>query len=618
MSRHKFIASLLWAVSLFTCAWAIYIQSPDAALYQRGEELAKVKTSLEQVAGAMNQATSEQRIVEQAAKNLDGIVEGSTLIESRALHIAAFFSLLTFGLGCLNVFSRGPGKAAVVRRSETEAQPSPFDQESIQSALAHTIEELDLLKLKLKATAPRDRLASDRSNSFVPSDEILAIESQLIFMKSQAQALAEQNAACLESVRKLSTEADDATNFAAASRLEWNALSIRLNQFKESQGKVRGEVDAMKKSQDSVQELLRKSLEFSADHTQQTERAKDDAHRMNEVSRSTTETFDKLIQAIGETSGDVSLANKLIKALAERASEIVNIIDVIDDIAEQTNQLALNASIEAARAGEQGKGFAVVAAEVRNLAVRSSTATRSITELLETIQAEADQASSCLEKTNNSVVIAQGRIVDVDKHCREASQLSRQIVGAVSEMIRITGEHVVDVQNTEKLGHDVSRMTEKILRRLDEVDEIAAQMQTESNQLAVQTDRISRLMSRQYFAIQYAERLTQAQQEGLKVMTDQGTQTIAKAQSLRTLFENQPGGLASAGSELSVPAMTEAMTHIVEYCQTNLDIIRGRSLTVGEKAAANARDRSNGDNIMLEASQTETDVEINAPIQKAG
>lgn len=124
---------------------------------------------------------------------------------------------------------------------------------------------------------------------------------------------------------------------------------------------------------------------------------------ISEVSQSSHLLLSQLGNEMIGCKDDVGSAAKLVHMLSQKAEEIVNIIDVIDDIAEQTNLLALNASIEAARAGEQGQGFAVVAEEVRKLAARSSTATKSITDLLVTIQSEAEHASQLLNKGDHSV-----------------------------------------------------------------------------------------------------------------------------------------------------------------------------------------------------------------------
>ena len=140
------------------------------------------------------------------------------------------------------------------------------------------------------------------------------------------------------------------------------------------------------------------------------------------------------VSSIEESRENVAEAAKLVKGLSQRAEAIVNIIDVIDDIAEQTNQLALNASIEAARAGEQGQGFAVVAGEVRNLAARSSSSTKSITDLLITIQEEADQASSQLESSSRSVDIAYSKVNDFGISYREAVSSSRYGLMELSQL----------------------------------------------------------------------------------------------------------------------------------------------------------------------------------------
>jgi methyl-accepting chemotaxis protein len=94
----------------------------------------------------------------------------------------------------------------------------------------------------------------------------------------------------------------------------------------------------------------------------------------------------------------IDSTTRKIKTLGEKSLEVNAIVEMVDDIAAQTNMLALNAAIEASRAGEQGKGFAVVADEVRKLAERSSNATRAIGAFIESIQVEMDEAARAMEE----------------------------------------------------------------------------------------------------------------------------------------------------------------------------------------------------------------------------
>ncbi|MDQ9945605.1 methyl-accepting chemotaxis protein, partial [Acinetobacter baumannii] len=109
------------------------------------------------------------------------------------------------------------------------------------------------------------------------------------------------------------------------------------------------------------------------------------------------EGMDTIREQIQETS-------KRIKRLGESSQEIGNIVSLINDIADQTNILALNAAIQASMAGEAGRGFAVVADEVQRLAERSASATKQIETLVKTIQTDTNEAVISMEQTTTEVV----------------------------------------------------------------------------------------------------------------------------------------------------------------------------------------------------------------------
>ena len=134
----------------------------------------------------------------------------------------------------------------------------------------------------------------------------------------------------------------------------------------------------------------------------------------------------------------VQTTGKKIKGLGERSLEIGAIIEVINEIATQTNLLALNAAIEAARAGEQGKGFAVVADEVRKLAERAARATKDITGLIKGIQVETSEAVTVMEEGTREV--------------EEGTKLADQAGAALREI-----EQIVKQTATARDGHYASR-----------------------------------------------------------------------------------------------------------------------------------------------------------------
>lgn len=128
------------------------------------------------------------------------------------------------------------------------------------------------------------------------------------------------------------------------------------------------------------------------------------ARRSLDVATQGSQAVQNTIVGMNEIRTQIQETSKRIKRLGESSQEISEIVDLISDITEQTNILALNAAIQAASAGEAGRGFTVVAEEVQRLAERSSEATKQISAIVKTIQTDTNGAVSAMEKSTEGVV----------------------------------------------------------------------------------------------------------------------------------------------------------------------------------------------------------------------
>lgn len=181
------------------------------------------------------------------------------------------------------------------------------------------------------------------------------------------------------------------------------------------------------------------------------------------------------MQAIGSV---VRESAESITKLACSADQIGEIVSVIDDIADQTNLLALNAAIEAARAGEQGRGFAVVADEVRKLAERTGKATGEITEMIKGIQSETSDAVQSMERG----------VQEVDN----GRKLADKAGTSLNEIVSMSQQVQDIIQQIASASDEQSSAAEMISKNMESVSSIAKESASGAEQSAAAAEQLSR------------------------------------------------------------------------------------------------------------------------------
>ena len=197
-----------------------------------------------------------------------------------------------------------------------------------------------------------------------------------------------------------------------------------------------------------------------ADSASDTARNTDEADKQ---SQHTQQLIHNTVDNIQGLAGQLGAASKAVADLDNDVNNIVKVLDVIGDIAEQTNLLALNAAIEAARAGEQGRGFAVVADEVRNLAGRTQDSTKEIQLMInnlqegsrnaiQTMEVCAETSESTVEESQNASEALQQIVVALES----ISQMSHQIATAAAEQTQVSDDISKRINMIEESGTQLS------------------------------------------------------------------------------------------------------------------------------------------------------------------
>jgi twitching motility protein PilJ len=282
-------------------------------------------------------------------------------------------------------------------------------------------------------------------------------------------AIADSINFAVEQLRSLVATINDTSVQVASSAQETQATAMHLAEAAEHQAQeINSASDKITEIAASINQVSRNSAE-SADVAQ---RSVQIATKGAGVVRQTIAGMDSIRDQIQETS-------KRIKRLGESSQEIGSIVELINDISEQTNILALNAAIQAASAGEAGRGFAVVADEVQRLAERASNATKRIETLVQTIQSDTNEAVSSMEQTTSEVVAG--------------ARLAEDAGTALGEIEKVSSDLSNLIQGISTAAQQQSSAASNITATMNTIQQITSQTSQGASQTAESIGNLAQL-----------------------------------------------------------------------------------------------------------------------------
>jgi methyl-accepting chemotaxis protein len=325
---------------------------------------------------------------------------------------------------------------------------------------------------------------------------------QLVMTASQAAQATSQIAVTVQQVAKGITQETDSISKTAHS-VEQMARAI--------DGVAHGAQDQNRSVTKAVEITngLSQTIEQVAGNAQSVTR---DSAGAAEAARLGARTVAETIKGMERIKEKVSLSAQAVTEMGARSDQIGTIVETIEDIASQTNLLALNAAIEAARAGEHGKGFAVVADEVRKLAERAAGATREIGGLIKDIQKTVAGAVNSMEEggreVENGVRLASesGQALaailkaaeevyrqaeQAGKGAAQMSAASTQLVGAVDGFSAVVEENTAATEELTAGTHEVTRSIENIAAVSEQNSASMEQVSASTEEISAQVDEVT-------------------------------------------------------------------------------------------------------------------------------
>lgn len=271
-------------------------------------------------------------------------------------------------------------------------------------------------------------------------------------------------------------------------------ITASLKQVAEHVDMLQTETEQVVSATNEVNSTIKEVSAHAKEQAKLAERVKSDASELG------MKAVDKTREGIEKIREEVAATAKVVGRLGKRSDEIGNIIGVIDEIAETTSLLSLNAAILAAQAGEHGKGFSVVAEEVKDLAERTAASTKEIAELIRLVQGEVVVAVKSMESSSKRVeegvavsAEASEALEKIVTSAEATLDMSKRVERATEEQTKGVGMVAESIHKISSMVEEIKRATDEQSRASDSILETTIQMQDITSQVKHSTSEQSRV-----------------------------------------------------------------------------------------------------------------------------